>query len=79
MRVLREEALPAITEVHTITQQAYDQGQATWFEVVLAARERVTLETDILAAEATYARALVQLDALTDPTFPLTSALLSSP
>ena len=79
VQMLRKEALPAITELHAITRQSYDQGQATWLEVVLAARERVALETEILAAEATYARALVQLDALTDPTFPLTSALLSSP
>ena len=76
---LRHEARPAVEEVYAITRQAFEEGQVGLVEVVLAARERIALETDILAAEATYALALVELDALTDPTFPLTTALLTSP
>lgn len=75
---LRQEALPAVKELVALTRQAHEQGQVPLIEVILAMRERVDLEYQILAAEAAYARALVQLDALTDPALPLTHALLSS-
>ena len=65
--------------MYAITREAYDQGQVPMIALVEAARERVTMARQILTAEADYARALVQLDALTDPTFPLTTAFISTP
>jgi cobalt-zinc-cadmium efflux system outer membrane protein len=77
--LLRTEALPALEALVMLTRQAHELGQVPLVQVVLAARDRVELEHQILAAEAAYIRALVQLDALTDPTLPLTHALLTSP
>lgn len=78
-QTLRQEALPAIDEVVTLTRHAHEQGQVPLIDVIHATRERVDLEHDILDAEANYARALVQLDTLTDPTLPLTLNFLTSP
>ena len=78
-QTLRRDALPAIDEMVTITRQAHEQGQVPFIDVINATRERLELEHDILKAEADYARALVQLDTLTDPSLPLTHDLLASP
>lgn len=78
-QTLRQDALPAIDEVVTLTRQAHEQGQVPAIDVIHATRERVDFEHDILDAEANYVRALVQLDTLTDPALPLTLNLLISP
>ncbi len=75
---LRQNALPALTAALTQIQSAYAEGQLAFVEVLSARRELAVLHQAILEHEATYAAALVQLDALTDPTFPLTQALLLS-
>jgi len=76
---LRTDALPALREAQAIIQSAYDQGQLPFTDVLEAQHAVATLAHEIFEYEATFASALVQLDALTDLSFPLTQALLYSP
>ena len=78
-QTLRQDAIPAIDEVITLTRQAHERGQVSLLDVIRATQERVDLEHDILDADADYARALVKLDTLTDPSLPLMLNLLTSP
>ena len=75
---LRANVLPLLTEALAHVQSAYDQGQLPFVEVLAVRRELADLHHDILEYESTYATALVQLDALTDPSFSLTQAFLLS-
>lgn len=74
---LRRDALPATEEAQTIVRQAYDRGELPLLDVLDAQRAHASLRREILDAETAAALALVRLDALTDPTFPLTTRLLS--
>lgn len=75
---LRRDALPATAEAHTIVRQAYDEGQLPLIDVLDAQRALVDLHREILEAETAYAVALARVEGLAAPTFPATSALLSS-
>lgn len=77
-RDLRADALPATEEALAIVRRAHAQGEASLLDVLEARRALNSLNREILDAEAAFATALVRLDALTDPTFPLTTAFLSS-
>lgn len=76
-RDLRADALPAMEEALVIVRRAHTQGEASLLDVLDAHRALNWLNRDVLEAEAAFAAALVRLDSLTDPTFPLTSAFLS--
>lgn len=77
-RDLRAEALPAAEEALALTRQANAQGELPLLDVLAAQRALVSLRREILDADTACATARVRLDALTDPTFPLTTALFSS-
>ena len=77
-RDLRADALPATEEALAIVRRAHAQGEASLLDVLEARRALNSLNREILDAEAAFATALVRLDALTDPSFPLTTAFLSS-
>lgn len=76
---LCRDALPAATEAHAIVRQAYEEGQLPLLDVLDAQRALADLQREILHEQSAFATALVRLEALTDPTFSLTSSLLSSP
>jgi outer membrane protein, heavy metal efflux system len=76
-RDLRTDALPATEEALAIVRRAYTQGELPLLDVLEAQRAHATLRREILDADTAAASALVRLDALTDPAFPLTTALLS--
>jgi outer membrane protein, heavy metal efflux system len=71
--------LPAAEEAHTAVRRAYAAGSLPLSEVIDAQRTLVAIRREILAAEIDYATALVRTEALSDPAFPATRALLSSP
>jgi outer membrane protein, heavy metal efflux system len=77
-RDLRTDALPATEEALAIVRRAYTQGELPLLDVLEAQRAHATLRREILDADTAAASALVRLDALTDPAFPLTTALLSA-
>ena len=77
-RDLRADALPATEEALAIVRRAHAQGESSLLEVLEARRSLNALNREILDAEAAFATALVRLDALTNPTFSLTTAFLSS-
>lgn len=77
-RDLRAEALPATEEALASVRRAYAQGELPLLDVLEAQRAHAALRREILDADIAAASALVRLDALTDSTFPLTTALLSS-
>ena len=74
---LRREALPATEEAHTAVRHAYTAGALPFIDVLEAQRALVALRRELLDAESAYALALVRLETLTAPTFPLTAALLA--
>jgi cobalt-zinc-cadmium efflux system outer membrane protein len=76
---LRREALPATEEAHAAVRRAYEAGQLPLIDVLDAQRALVALRREILDAESAYAAALARAESLTAPTFPATTALLSSP
>lgn len=76
---LRREALPATEEAHASVRRAYAAGPIPLTEVLDAQRALAALRRDLLAADTDYATALVRLEALTDPTFSLTAALVAAP
>lgn len=76
-RNLRAEALPATEEALSIIRGAYARGETPLLDVLEAQRAAAALRRDLLNADTNAAVALVRLDSLTDPTFPLTTALLS--
>jgi cobalt-zinc-cadmium efflux system outer membrane protein len=75
---LRHEALPATEEAHAAVRRAYEAGQLPLIDVLDAQRALVALRREILDAESAYAAALARAESLTAPTFPATTALLSS-
>lgn len=77
-RDLRADALPATAEALAMVERAHAQGEASLLNIFEARRSLNALNREILDAEAAFATALVRLDALTDPTFPLTTAFVSS-
>ena len=78
-RTLRSDALPATEEAHAVVRRAYAEGQLPLIDVLDAQRAVVALRRDILDAESAYAVALVRAESFTNPSFPLTTALFSSP
>ncbi|MEZ0218306.1 MAG: TolC family protein [Rariglobus sp.] len=77
-RDLRAEALPAAEDALAIVRRAYAQGELPLLDVLEAQRAHAVLRREILDADIAAAAALVRLEALTDSTFPLTTALLSA-
>lgn len=77
-RDLRAEALPATDEAVAIVRRAYAQGELPLLDLLEVQRAHAALRRELLDADLAAAAALVRLDALTDPTFPLTTALLSA-
>ncbi|WP_162525325.1 TolC family protein [Rariglobus hedericola] len=77
-RDLRTDALPATEEALALVRHAYAQGELPLLGVLEAQRAHTVLRREILDAETASASALVRVEALTDPAFPLTTALLSS-
>lgn len=76
---LRRDALPPTEEAHALTRRAYEAGQVPLLDVLDAQRALLALRRDILEAETAATLALVRLEALTQPTFPLTTSLCSTP
>lgn len=77
-QALRHDALPALVEAHELIQSAHEAGQMPFIDVLAAQQQIAGLQHDIIEYESAYVTALVRLDALTDPTFPLTQSLLHS-
>lgn len=78
-RNLRQDALPATESAHAAVRHAYEQGQLPLIDVLDAQRALVAVRRDLLDAQAAYARALTRVEALTEPSFAATSALISQP
>jgi outer membrane protein, heavy metal efflux system len=76
---LRRDVLPAAEEAHAIVLRAYQQGQLPMIDVLDAQRELVALRRQQVDAEGDFAMAHVRAEALTDSSFPRTTALLSPP
>lgn len=76
---LRRDALPATEDAHAAVRHAYEQGQLPLIDVLDAQRALVVVRRDLLETEAAYARALTRAEALTQPSFAATSALISQP
>lgn len=76
---LRREVLPATAEAHAIVRQAYEAGQLPLLDVLEAQRALAAVRRELLEAEAAGLAALARAESLTDLTFPLTTALLSTP
>ncbi|MFH1496981.1 MAG: TolC family protein, partial [Verrucomicrobiota bacterium] len=74
---LRRHALPAAVRAHELLSRAHAQGEAALFEVLDARRALASVRRELVDAEAACAAALVRVDALTDPSFPLTNQSLS--
>lgn len=74
---LRREALPEAGRAHDLLRRARERGEATSLELLDARRMLADVRRELVAAEAACVSALVRVDALTDPTFPLTNQLLS--
>jgi len=77
-RELSAHAQPATEEALAAVRRAYAQGEIPLLDVLEAQRALVSLRREILDTEIAAAAALVRLEALTDSTFPLTTALLSA-
>lgn len=77
-RDLRAEALPATEDALAVVRRAYAQGELPLLDVLEAQRAHAVLRREILDADIAAAAALVRLEALTDSTFPITTALLSA-
>jgi outer membrane protein, heavy metal efflux system len=75
---LRTDALPATDEALAIVRHAYTRGELPLTDVLEAQRARTVLRRELLDAETACAIALVRLDALTDSSFPLATALISA-
>ena len=75
---LRRNALPAADDAHTAVRNAYEQGQLPLIDVLDAQRALVALRHQIIEAQFAYATALVRIESLTNPTYPLLAALLAS-
>ncbi len=75
---LRHEAQPATEAALALVRRGYAQGETPLTEVFDAQRTHTALRRELLDAEWAYANALVRLEALTDPSFTLTSQILSS-
>jgi outer membrane protein, heavy metal efflux system len=75
---LRTDALPATDDALAVVRHAYTRGELPLTDVLEAQRTRTALRRELLDAETACATALVRLDALTDSTFPLTTALISA-
>jgi cobalt-zinc-cadmium efflux system outer membrane protein len=75
---LRRDVQPATEEALALVRRGYAQGELPLTEVFDAQRAHTALRRELLEAEWAYANALVRLEALTDPSFPLTAQLLSS-
>jgi cobalt-zinc-cadmium efflux system outer membrane protein len=73
-RDLRADALPATEEALAIVRRAYAQGELPLLDVLEIQRAHAALRREILEADTAAALALARLDALTDSTFPLTTA-----
>jgi cobalt-zinc-cadmium efflux system outer membrane protein len=76
---LRREALPAAEEAAALMHRAHAAAQATPLEVFEAERSRHALRRELLDQEAAFAAALVRVETLADPTFPLTRQLVATP
>ncbi|MET0262077.1 MAG: TolC family protein [Rariglobus sp.] len=77
-RDLRRDALPETESALTQLRRAYEQGELPLTDVLDAQRAHAVLRREILDADIAAATALVRVDALTDSSFPLTTALLSA-
>ncbi|HEX2852002.1 MAG TPA: TolC family protein [Opitutaceae bacterium] len=77
-KTLRRDALPATEEAHQVVRRAYEAGSTPLTDVLDAQRALLAIRREILSAEADYAAALVRVEALTQPAFLATTALLSS-
>ncbi len=78
-RDLRTDALPATEEALAVVRRAYAQGELPLLDVLETQRAHAALRRELLDADIAAATSLVRLEALTDSTFPLTTALLSAP
>ena len=78
VQTLRRDALPATEEAHALVRRAYAEGQLPIIDVLDAQRALISLRREIFDAEASYAAAHARAEAITDPAFPATAALLSS-
>lgn len=76
-RRLREEVLPLAAEAHGVVRAGYSAGELPLLDVLEAQRQVIGLRREVLEFAAAYAAAQVRLDALADPTFAATAALLS--
>lgn len=76
---LRRDVLPATAEAVAAVRRAHEAGAVPLTDVLEAQRALAALRRDVLAAEADYAAAQVRLDALADPAFSATAALLATP
>lgn len=75
---LRRDVLPAIKEAHSYVRRAYSEGQLPLIDVLDAQHALISLQRELLEAETAYVLSLARLESLTAPTFPLTTATLSS-
>lgn len=75
---LRREALPATEEAHASVRRAYEEGQLPLIDVLDAQRALSSIRREILDAEAACVSALINAEALADPSFTLTISLFSS-
>jgi len=74
---LRRDALPATVEAFQATRRAYEAGGGSLLDVLDAQRALTALQREIAEAELSCAFALVRTEALIDPKFPTTAALLA--
>jgi len=77
-RDLRRDALPASEEALALVRTGYAAGELPLTDVLDAQRAHASLRREILDADIACATALVRLETLVDPSFPLTTALLSA-
>lgn len=75
---LRNDALPAAEEAHTVMRRAYEQAQASWADVSETQRALTVLRREMLEAEIAFVLAHVRVEAFADPSFSSTAALFSS-
>jgi cobalt-zinc-cadmium efflux system outer membrane protein len=78
VQTLRRDALPATEDAHALVRRAYAEGQLPLIDVLDAQRTLISVRREIFDAAASYAAAHARAEAIADPSFSSTAALLSS-
>lgn len=75
---LRRDALPPAADALAAVRRGFEAGQLPLLDVLDAQRALAAVRREIADADAAALAALVRVEALADPTFPATSALLAA-